>query len=133
MQTLDRNNTVGPTPDASLPDTEHSLPLAQKVADRLNATLQQSASVGEQNLPIQLLETLGHHLRQWRLRHGYNRQQLAQKLNWEVDLLLCLEHGIGWATDLTELQLSALCALLTQSEADDDLSEAVRRYRASLN
>jgi hypothetical protein len=133
MQTLDSNNTVGQTPDASLPDTEHSLPLTQKIADRLNAKLQQSASVGEQNLPGQLLEILGHHLHQWRLRNGHNRQQMAQKLNWEADLLLCLEHGIGWTTDLTESQLSALCALLTQSEADDGLREAVRRYRASLN
>lgn len=127
------SNNLEPIPNDSQPNAEHTPPFSQSVFDRLNNRVQQTGSVTEPQLQRQLLETLGYHLRQWRLRRGYNRQQLADKLHWDGDLILCVESGIALPEDFSQTHALTLSSLVEADTGGCDLLEALRSYLASQN
>jgi transcriptional regulator with XRE-family HTH domain len=101
------------------------------IFDQLNTKLQQE-DVG--SLPKHrqiLLEELGRQLRQWRMREGCTRQQVAEYLHINVDYLSCIENGIGVAGDRGEPSLRLLLTLLAQDELDISLASLIRQYLAS--
>lgn len=107
-------------------------PLPQPVLARLNAQLQPESSKADDSLQQQYLEELGRELRQWRLRRGYTRQALAEKLQMDVSWLLVLEQGLGQPGDITKDQLGILTAYQSEEEASRALREGMARYLATL-
>lgn len=106
-------------------------PIAPKVFDHLNAKLQQEDVGTVPKHQQMLLEQLGRQLRQWRMREGYTRQQLAEYLRINVDNLFCIENGIAVPGDIAEPSLRTLLTLLAQDELDISLAWLIRQYLIS--
>lgn len=114
----------------SSPNTDPPSSLTPIVWDRLNSSLQKRSSTDDSNHQKQILAELGHQLRQWRIKEGYTRQELAEKLRLAVDQLLCIENGIGVPADISAVQLYALISLLTNDEYDRRLNASIQYYLA---
>lgn len=92
----------------SSPNTNPPSSLLPTVRDRLNTSLQNESSPIGSNHQQQILAERKYHLRHWRIQNGYTRQKLAEKLNLDVNQLLCIESSIGLSTDIASSQLCTL-------------------------
>jgi hypothetical protein len=105
--------------------------IGREVLARLNDHLQQAEASSTAPDAHQPLDEMGLLLRQWRLRQGHTRQMLAQRLHWESELVLCLEHGLALPTDLTPAHLAALTTLLGEDDLDRRLRARIESYVVS--
>jgi len=99
-----QNERCSKQPPTSLPK-----PMAQAVYDRLNVHLQRTTLNGADDLVEKQLEQIGRLIQVWRIKQGYTRLDLAEKLGLEADRLLYIEHGLGLPADIMEAQQEALC------------------------
>jgi hypothetical protein len=106
--------------------------IGQVVLDRLNRQIEQEKLGVIPEPGKKHLEQIGRLIRTWRIKNGYVRADLAEKLKLEEDRLLCIERGIGLPEDITEEQLLALQSLLGTNELDRQLNALVQDYLTSL-
>jgi hypothetical protein len=114
------------------PPTALPKPMAQDVYDRLNVHLQRTTLEGANGLVEKQLEQIGRLIQVWRIKQGYTRLDLAEKLDLDADRLLYIEHGIGLPADIMEAHLLSLLSFLTSEALDKELKAGIQRYLDSL-
>lgn len=102
------------------PDTR-AAHMPQRLYDKLTKQLSQEVHGG-----APAMEHLGQLLRQWRLGHDLTRAELANRLNMQTDLLLCLEHGIADPADVSIEQLASILTLLSDGSLDSESMELLK-------